>query len=296
MTSTDQRPPAPTRRPVRRKRPSVLAAVVTPLAFVVEAAWARVRPWGGWGWLVRAGAVLFVAALPVALIATNVRLLFTAEPLYTFAVERYDVPAVTGIPRPEIDRAMAEIRDYFTNDQQLLRITVTDERGRTNPLFTPREVLHMRDVKQLVQSIFTAQSLALGFVAAYVALRLLVEGRAGLVGLARLTRIAALGTLAVAAAFGVTALLGFERLFEQFHLLSFRNDFWRLDPAQDHLVQMFPFEFWLVATLLLVGLTVVELLTLLALARWYLRRTAELPATVANETPPRARMGERVGG
>jgi uncharacterized membrane protein len=218
MAQTEQRPP-PSEPAVRQ--PSALALGVAQVTLLADGVWSRLRPWRGWRWLGRAGAVLFVVAAPLALIGTNVRVLFTAEPLYRFAVEQYNVPAVTGIPREEIDRAMAEIRAYFTNDQQLLRITVTDERGRTNPLFTPREVIHMRDVKHLVQAIFAVQVGALVYVAVYIAARLLIErGRAWL-GLARLGRVAALGTLGVGIAVGGATLLGFDRLFQRFHELSF---------------------------------------------------------------------------
>ena len=275
---------ATTSRRRQRRRPSTLQVLLSEGVLLAQGAWARLRRWR---WLARLGAALFVVALPVALVGTNVRVLFTAAPLYTYALEEYNVPAVTGIPRAELDRAMAEIRDYFTNDQELLRITVTDDRGRTNPLFTPREVIHMRDVKHLVQWIFRAQVLALAVVAGYVALWLALERRAAWAPLARLTRLSMLGSLAVAAAFALTALLGFERLFTRFHELSFSNDFWQLDPREHHLVQMFPQDFWLVATVLLAGMTIVEILALLALSWGYLqraeRRTATRPA--AEQSP-----------
>ncbi len=226
-----------------------------------------------------------MAAVPLALIGTNVRVLFGAEPLYRFAVEQYDVPAVTGIPREEIDRSMAEIREYFSNDQQLLRITVTDERGRTDPLFTPREVIHMRDVKHLVRAIFAMQTGALVYLAAYVVARVLVERRGAWRGLAWLVRMAALGVLAVGIAFGGVTLLGFDRLFLRFHELSFSNDFWMLDPYQDRLVQMFPFDFWLVSTVILVGMTIIEVLALLGVSWAYLQRHAQAGAEHVTEPP-----------
>jgi len=240
----------------------------------------RVRGWLRRArWLARLGAAAFVVALPLALIGTNVRILFTSRPLYTFALDTYDVPTVTGIPRQELDRAMTEIRDYFANDQRLLRITVTDSSGRTNPLFTPREVIHMRDVKGLVGGIVRVQQVAIIVVAAYVVLRLAIEGRRGWRGLARLTRASMLGTLAVAVAFGISAFVGFDDLFTRFHEISFSNDLWQLDPSRDHLVQMFPQDFWLVSTVLLAGMTVVEVLTLLALSWGFLRRTEKDSAT-----------------
>jgi integral membrane protein (TIGR01906 family) len=255
-----------------------------------QGAWAGLRRQR---WLGGAAAVLFAVALPVALVGTNVRLLFTTPPLYDFALREYDLPAVTGVPRLELERAMAEIRDYFTNDQSLLRITVADEEGRTNPLFTPREVIHMRDVKDLVAAIFTAQVLALLYIGVYVALRLVVERGRAWAGLARLARASVLGSLAVALAFGVTALLGFDRLFTRFHELSFSNDLWQLDPDHHRLVQMFPQDFWLVSTVILAGLTVVELLALLALSWGYLQRVGQRP--VAAAPPPRTPAATRDG-
>ena len=43
---------------------------------------------------------------------------------------------------------------------------------------------------------------------------------------------------------GVLALIDFNWLFTQFHLLSFSNDFWLLDPATDYLIMLFPEGFW----------------------------------------------------
>ncbi|MGH2588972.1 MAG: TIGR01906 family membrane protein [Dehalococcoidia bacterium] len=282
--SGGERPPERGRG--RRSRPSVFALAASEAVLLFQGVWGRLQRAR---WLARVGAVLFVIALPLALIGTNVRVLFTAAPLYTFALDQYDVPAVTGIPRQELERAMAEIRDYFTNDQELLRITVTDDRGRTNPLFTPREVIHMRDVKELVQAIFLVQWVAIGVVAGYVALRLAIERGRAWAGLARLTRISMLGTLVVALAFGASTLIGFERLFEQFHQLSFSNDFWQLDPTQDHLVQMFPEDFWLVATVILAGMTLIEVLALLAASWGYLQRVEQSePAPPATTEQPSA--------
>lgn len=275
MAATNQRPPPrKPSRPGERARPGTAAVVASQAAMLTQDGWARVRQTAAARWIGRAAAVLFVLALPLALIGTNVRVLFTTPPLYRYVVDRYRVPEITGIPKMEIDRAMTEIRDYFRNDQRLLRITVTDNLDRSEPLFTPREVMHMRDVKVLVQGIFQAQTLAVGYCLLYVASALAIRRRAAWPGLARLTRGATRGTLAFAVLFGATTLLGFDRLFEQFHVLSFSNDLWLLDPTQDHLVQMFPFGFWLNSTVVLVGMTIIELLVLLSVSWAYLQRRA----------------------
>ena len=62
-------------------------------------------------------------------------------------------------------------------------------------------------------------------------------------------------------ALGLSALFGFDQLFYQFHLLSFSNEFWQLDPAKDYLIMLFPGGFWydaaLFCALATVGLAVI---------------------------------------
>jgi len=51
-------------------------------------------------------------------------------------------------------------------------------------------------------------------------------------------------TLALMLAIGLGILLNFDRLFWQFHLLSFSNELWQLDPTKDYLIMLFPGGFW----------------------------------------------------
>jgi len=50
-------------------------------------------------------------------------------------------------------------------------------------------------------------------------------------------------------ALGLGTLLGFDQLFWQFHLISFANELWMLDPTKDYLIMLFPQGFWYDATL-----------------------------------------------
>jgi integral membrane protein (TIGR01906 family) len=56
-------------------------------------------------------------------------------------------------------------------------------------------------------------------------------------------------TLLLVLAMGLGALFDFDWLFWQFHLISFANDFWLLDPTRDYLVMLFPQGFWYDVTL-----------------------------------------------
>lgn len=230
-------------------------------------------------WAARAAAVLFGLSVPLALVGTNVRLLFGWEVLYTFPITRYRVEEVSGIPRPELLRAARELRAYLLGPERPLAITVTDDEGRVGPLFTERETVHMADVRRLVQRLLRLQEAALLVVVGYAAVRVLAERRRGLAGVLRLLWRAGLGTNLAALALAGAALLGFDQLFTQFHVLSFRNDFWQLDPRTDHLVQMYPLPFWQLAAALFLGLTIAESALLAVLARWGLARL-ETPAPV----------------
>ena len=69
-------------------------------------------------------------------------------------------------------------------------------------------------------------------------------------------------TLAISAVIGVLSLFGFQRLFLFFHLVSFDNDLWILDPRRDYLIMMFPQGFFFDATLIIVVLTLGQALVL----------------------------------
>jgi integral membrane protein (TIGR01906 family) len=65
-------------------------------------------------------------------------------------------------------------------------------------------------------------------------------------------------TVGLVLAAGAGALADFNALFLQFHLVSFTNDLWQLDPARDRLIQMYPAQFFRDATMAIGGLTLVE--------------------------------------
>ena len=76
-------------------------------------------------------------------------------------------------------------------------------------------------------------------------------------------------------ALGAGTLLGFDQLFLQFHLISFTNELWQLDPARDYLIMLFPRNFWYDATIFCTLATVAGALVLGGVAKVYLARTRE---------------------
>ena len=99
-----------------------------------------------------AATFLLILSIPVALFTTNIRFVANEPAVYRYAIDQHDAVRTTGIERPELIRASAEIREYFNSDQKTLNIQVMDN-GRQVSLFNARETAHMEDVKDRFQAV-----------------------------------------------------------------------------------------------------------------------------------------------
>lgn len=227
---------------------------------------------------------LFLVALPVALVTTNVRLAVNSPALYDYGFDKYDVEFVTGIDRAQLDDAAADLRAYFNDDREVIATLVTDASGEETPLYTPREVSHLRDVKRLFQWTFHAQELSVAYAIAYVVCVFIWARELSLRTLARYVVTSVLIGAGVVGGIGAFALTGFEDAWTRFHQIVFTNDFWLLDPTADRLIQMFPEGFWFDATVLIGVMTLAEAAVLLLASVAYLalarprERTSAAPA------------------
>lgn len=220
----------------------------------------------------------FTLALPVLLFTSAVRLLAVDTAFAERGLREHGAAAATGLALAELDRAAEAIVRYFEDDAETLRIVVSDGEGEL-ALFNAVETQHMRDVKALMRALFRANEAALGFVLAYAGAAVLWSGERTARQLAKRTLTAVGVGAAAALAVGALALaLGFDRFWSQFHEIAFTNDFWRLDPARDRLIQMYPEPFWREASLIAGGLTLGAAAALAMLAGaclWFTRAPRE---------------------
>jgi integral membrane protein (TIGR01906 family) len=216
--------------------------------------------------------VAFILTIPVALITTNLRIAISEKATYDYAVRHYGAEQASGISEAELIRANGEIRDYLVNHRSgALSPTVTNAGGEDEVLFSVRETAHMADVRDLVGTLFTVQLLALALtIALGVALLVLWPPRA-------LAAAALYGSVLTAIVLGlasVLALSGFDAAWSQFHVIAFKNDFWELDPVTDHLIQMYPEDFWFDVTMLIGIATLAQALVISTVSALYLVVTA----------------------
>jgi integral membrane protein (TIGR01906 family) len=186
---------------------------------------------------------LFVACLPLLLISSAVRIGLNSTRIYEYGFDKYGISDVTQLDRTQLSEIAERLIDYFNSKVDTPQMTVVDRDGREFELFHDYELIHLEDVKGLFRAGYRIQAASLAYIILYVLLLLLWEkGRRQ--GLAKGTRLGCMVTLGVIAAAGIGALFSFERLFIQFHLISFSNPYWMLNPGTDYLIMLFPGGFW----------------------------------------------------
>jgi integral membrane protein (TIGR01906 family) len=212
---------------------------------------------------------LFVLCLPVILLTVSVSAAMNCPWLYKYGFEKYDISRVTGLAPAELDKAAAGLIGYFNSSDEYIDLTV-EKYGQPFHLFNDREVAHLKDVKglfRLVYKVLLGTGIyALSFVG--VSLFWWRDRR-------RLGQGLFFGgclTLAAMLVIGVIMAVDFDGFFLKFHLLSFANDLWMLNPATDYLIMMFPQGFWFDAALFCAIATAAGALILGGIGWWLISR------------------------
>jgi integral membrane protein (TIGR01906 family) len=219
-------------------------------------------------------ALLFIIAIPVALVTSNVRIVLNQPRVYAYATDHYHTTETTGISRSDLLRASAEVRRYFNNREDTLFIRVNSG-GQTISLFNDRETAHMRDVKHLFQLSFRVQEGAIVYIMAYVVMVFIWTREGTVRRLAREVLAGGVLGLVVLGGLGLFAIVGFDSFWTDFHSIAFPSGNWEFDPATDHLIQMFPDDFWRDVTIWIGAGTIAELAFLAVVSGGYLMKTRE---------------------
>jgi len=157
---------------------------------------------------------LFILCLPVLLLTASIGVAVNSLWLYKYGFEKYNVSQATGLVEAELEKAGKGLIGYFNSwlDYWVLLGTLIYILGYAGVSLFWRKRRYWR---QLAWGVVGGGSI----------------------------------TLALVLALGLGTLLGFDQLFLQFHLISFTNPFWQLDPTRDYLIMFFPQGFWYDATL-----------------------------------------------
>jgi integral membrane protein (TIGR01906 family) len=149
--------------------------------------------------------------------------------------------------KAELEKAASGLISYFNSDEEYIKLTVIKD-DEPFVIFNQREVTHLKDVKGLVRLDYRVLLGTLIYVLGYATVSLWWRRKRywrrlawGVVGGSGIT-------LVLMLALGLGALFDFNQVFLQFHLISFANELWQLDPTRDYLIMLFPQGFWFDAT------------------------------------------------
>lgn len=199
--------------------------------------------------LVLLASVLFIIGVPVLLVSSNLRAAANEVRLYEYGFNKYEVGMAVGLDQEELRDVALDLIEYFNDDREYLDLA----------LFSDRETEHVKDVKGLVQLDYRVQIASAAYIGAFIVAGFVVaRGRFRRILAGRLIWGGFL-TIALLIALGIWALVDFESMFLVFHLSSFSNELWILNPG-DNLLLMFPEGFFNEATLFVAGATVIEAL------------------------------------
>ena len=190
--------------------------------------------------LLKAAAWGLVPVTALVIICALTAFAVNFQPLYEYGFDRYNVGAATGLDDAGLSKTARGLIGYFNSGEDYIDLTVEKD-GQPFTLFNEREVLHLYDVKGLIRldyGILTAGFLYAAFVSAVMLYRRQPQC------LAAPLFWGGAFTLALIIGVSILGMSDFDAFFTQFHLLSFTNDLWLLDPSTDYLIMLFPGGFW----------------------------------------------------
>ena len=193
--------------------------------------------------------ILLVLAIPLLFVSLAVNIYTGSEELYTGGFARYYISDATGISDSQLQNVARGMVGYLNGKVPSPQVEV-DTRGIRRPVYNQKELIHMEDVRKIIEIFKMLEILSL--------IIFLVTGcyillRAGMNRLLRGLQAGAVVTVAFLGAVMLWALIDFNSIFYFFHILSFSNDLWLLDPATDYLIMMFPEGFFFDTAVLIVA-------------------------------------------
>jgi integral membrane protein (TIGR01906 family) len=196
---------------------------------------------------------LFILCLPLLLVTSSLRIPANIPFLYEYMFHKYQVGITTGLDDSDLKATAHGLVDYFNSNEKYINLVMQKD-GQPFTLFNEREIVHLKDVKGLFQLDLKVLLVTLAFAIGY-AVWSITRGKDNRRRLARSMLIGGGLTLGLMVALGIGMLFDFDTLLWRFHLLSFSNDFWLLDPAHDYLIMLITGGFMYDASFIVAGAT-----------------------------------------
>jgi len=202
---------------------------------------------------------LFITCFPLLFITSTIHGMVNSKCTYEYAFSRYAIAEVTGINEVQLEGIATRLIDYFNSRVETPQMRMTPNHGGEFDLFHDYELIHLKDVKDLFQFNHRLQLISFIYIIIY-SLLFLLWNKERWRNLAGGIISGCVFTLAFTGMFAIASVINFEWIFTQFHITSFSNSYWMLDPSTDYLIMLFPEGFWQDAAWFGCGLILAETL------------------------------------
>ncbi|HOR42630.1 MAG TPA: TIGR01906 family membrane protein [Atribacterota bacterium] len=217
--------------------------------------------------------VIFIISIPVFLISSTVVLEFNCLPFYEYAYQKYHINEVTGFTNEQLLMITRHLIQFFNGKADSAQLML-EKNGKPVYLFHDYEIQHLNEVRVLFRYTFQVMIIALIFFFLYLVFTRLSRVKKKWYYFWKGLMNGNFLTLGLLFGLGITVLVGFHSLFTKFHYLVFGDPAsspWMLDPRTDHLVMMYPLNFWQDATILGIG-TIIAAALLMSLISFIVLR------------------------
>ena len=214
--------------------------------------------------------ILLIFIVPVFLITSDVRIAFNSVMLYEYGFDKYDVSLETGLSKDTLMEVASDIRDYLNSNKSALDVKVI-EGGQKPDLFNEREIEHMKDVKGVLSKMNKVQEISGLYLFIYLFVTIIRNKFRWPEVFVKCIVRGCLLTLILVSTLAAGIFIGFDSLFEQFHVVLFEAGTWTFDPRTNYLTRLFTEGFFMDASLL-IGVSVFIQASLIYWALWLVKR------------------------
>ena len=183
--------------------------------------------------------------VPVTL-CISLEIITFSDWVYEYNWTRNQISQNTGLKIDQLNEVSDQIKGYFKDDQEKLEILLQQPGRQVFSLFNQKEIDHMIDVKNLIQSALLFERIGLVLLLVFFIFFLFREGSK--IFYENFKRII-LGSFLIWSILLFLIIFGmivdFNYTFTLFHKIMFTNDLWILDPNADFLIMIFPQRFFL---------------------------------------------------
>ena len=199
--------------------------------------------------------ILFNTTLFLAILLSNAILIINTDSFYEFEFNKNNTALKTGIEKSDLSIIVDNIQDFFheeSNEKINMPIYIN---GIKKQLFNSKEIHHMIDVKNLIQNIKFFNYLLWAITLIMLLMKIILSKQKKLNSLHIIAKSYFIYSASILISILILIALSFRWIFYFFHIISFDNNLWILDPRTDYLIKIFEEVFFMDAAIFIAILT-----------------------------------------